>query len=58
MFVICLMGLKCSKLHEAAIVNRLSTETKWDLGITSLINVSCAERRFRLGLYNVMVFVR
>ena len=48
---------KVFQADEAAIVNRLSTETKWDLGITSL-NVSCAERRFRLGLYNVMVFVR
>ena len=42
---------------EAAIVNRLSTETKWDLGITSL-NVYCAARRFRLGLYYVMGYVR
>ena len=42
---------------DAAIVTSLSTETKWHLGISSL-NVSCAERRFRLGLYNVMVFVR
>ena len=58
MFVICLMGKdKVFQADEAAIVNRLSTETKWDLGITSL-NVSCAERMFRLGLYNVMVFVR
>ena len=36
---------KVFQADEAAIVNRLSTETKWDLGITSL-NVSCAERRF------------
>ena len=58
MFVICLMGkYKVFQADEAAIVNRLSTETKWDLGITSP-NVSCAERRFRVGLYNVMVFVR
>ena len=43
MFVICLMGKdKVFQADEAAIVNRLSTETKWDLGITSL-NVSCAE---------------
>ena len=55
MFVICLMGKdEVFQADEAAIVNRLSTETKWDLGITSL-NVSCAERRFRMGLYNVMV---
>ena len=37
MFVICLMGKdKVFQADEAAIVNRLSTETKWDLGITSL----------------------
>ena len=36
---------KVFQADEAAIVNRLSTETKWDLGIRSL-NVSCAERRF------------
>ena len=42
MFVICLMGKdKVFQADEAAIVNRLSTETKWDLEITSL-NVSCA----------------
>ena len=49
MFVICLMGI--FQADEAAIVKRLSTETKWDLGITSL-NVSCAKRRFRLGGYS------
>ena len=43
--------------NDAAIVNRLSTETKWDLGMSSL-NVSCEERRFRLGLYNVMVLFK
>ena len=38
MFVICLlMGKdKAFQADEAAIVNHLSTETKWDLGITSL----------------------
>ena len=48
---------KVFQADEAAIVNRLSTETKWDLGITSL-DVYCAERRFRLGWYNVMVLER
>ena len=58
MFVGCLMGKgKVFQADEAAIVKRLSTGTKWDLGITSL-NGSCAERRFRLGMYNVMVFVK
>ena len=48
---------KVFQADEAAIVYRLSTETKWGVGITNL-SVSCAERRFRPSLYNVMVFVR
>ena len=37
MFVICLMGKdKVFQADEATIVHRWSTETKWDLGITSL----------------------
>ena len=55
--MMCVGKDKLFQADDAAIVHHLSTDTKWDLGISSL-NVSCAERRFRLGLYNVMVLVR